>query len=256
MTRLNHSSRHHLYLPQLAATPPPPPAPCSYSWEEQAFAEDAAGGVGGCIWPPRSYSCSFCGREFRSAQALGGHMNVHRRDRARLKHSPSPTTAPHPPSSLARQLQLAPAACSPNPSPDPPLRSPRVSADTNSCSDKSFFPSAPQVGMEEEIYTKRRRCSNPRSDLSAVSLNLVFRRGSHLTKEKEEDEMVAASMGLASMLSGLARRRQEVVLEMMKTNPPPAAPGAASCLREESELELDLELRLGLGDRPPKVNSI
>ncbi|GJX49865.1 putative germin-like protein [Tanacetum coccineum] len=56
------------------------------SWEEQAFAEDAAGPLGGCIWPPRSYTCSFCRREFRSAQALGGHMNVHRRDRARLKH--------------------------------------------------------------------------------------------------------------------------------------------------------------------------
>ncbi|GMN60096.1 hypothetical protein TIFTF001_029188 [Ficus carica] len=58
------------------------------SWEEQAFAEDASGPLGGCIWPPRSYSCSFCRREFRSAQALGGHMNVHRRDRARLKQSP------------------------------------------------------------------------------------------------------------------------------------------------------------------------
>ncbi|KAL7095567.1 hypothetical protein ACP275_10G032300 [Erythranthe tilingii] len=59
------------------------------SWEEQAFAEDAAGVLGGCVWPPRSYSCSFCRREFRSAQALGGHMNVHRRDRARLKQSPA-----------------------------------------------------------------------------------------------------------------------------------------------------------------------
>lgn len=59
------------------------------SWEEKAFAEDAAaaGSLGGCIWPPRSYSCSFCRREFRSAQALGGHMNVHRRDRARLKQT-------------------------------------------------------------------------------------------------------------------------------------------------------------------------
>uniref|UniRef100_A0A803L5Z2 C2H2-type domain-containing protein n=2 Tax=Chenopodium quinoa TaxID=63459 RepID=A0A803L5Z2_CHEQI len=37
-------------------------------------------------WPPRSYTCTFCRREFRSAQALGGHMNVHRRDRARLHH--------------------------------------------------------------------------------------------------------------------------------------------------------------------------
>ena len=66
--------------------------PSSYddhsSWEEQAFAKDAA--RSGCTWPPRSYSCSFCRREFRSAQALGGHMNVHRRDRARLKQPYSP----------------------------------------------------------------------------------------------------------------------------------------------------------------------
>ncbi|ESQ52418.1 hypothetical protein EUTSA_v10016973mg [Eutrema salsugineum] len=54
------------------------------SWEELAFAEDDAAGS---MWPPRSYACSFCRREFRSAQALGGHMNVHRRDRARLKQS-------------------------------------------------------------------------------------------------------------------------------------------------------------------------
>ncbi|KAK8976667.1 hypothetical protein V6N11_057267 [Hibiscus sabdariffa] len=59
------------------------------SWEEKAFAEDAARCLRGCIWPPRSYSCSFCSRVFRSAQALGGHMNVHRRDRARLKQSSS-----------------------------------------------------------------------------------------------------------------------------------------------------------------------
>ncbi|WOK98763.1 transcriptional regulator SUPERMAN-like [Canna indica] len=39
----------------------------------------------GFLWPPRSYFCSFCKREFNSAQALGGHMNVHRRERARLR---------------------------------------------------------------------------------------------------------------------------------------------------------------------------
>lgn len=59
--------------------------PSSSSWEERAFAEDAARILGGYVWPPRSYTCTFCKREFRSAQALGGHMNVHRRDRARLK---------------------------------------------------------------------------------------------------------------------------------------------------------------------------
>ncbi|KAG8374345.1 hypothetical protein BUALT_Bualt11G0122100 [Buddleja alternifolia] len=32
-----------------------------------------------------SYRCSFCKRGFSNAQALGGHMNVHRKDRAKLK---------------------------------------------------------------------------------------------------------------------------------------------------------------------------
>ncbi|CAN6227289.1 unnamed protein product [Urochloa humidicola] len=50
-------------------------------------------------WPPQrspslplssSYTCGYCRREFRSAQALGGHMNVHRRDRARLRQCCSP----------------------------------------------------------------------------------------------------------------------------------------------------------------------
>ncbi|PIN04044.1 hypothetical protein CDL12_23428 [Handroanthus impetiginosus] len=33
----------------------------------------------------RSYECGFCKRGFNTAQALGGHMNIHRRDRARNK---------------------------------------------------------------------------------------------------------------------------------------------------------------------------
>ncbi|KAL6008474.1 hypothetical protein ACLOJK_033986 [Asimina triloba] len=68
------------------------------SWEVRAFAEDT-GGVMGTTWPPRSYTCTFCRREFRSAQALGGHMNVHRRDRARLRQSmpePSPAASASP----------------------------------------------------------------------------------------------------------------------------------------------------------------
>lgn len=35
----------------------------------------------------RSYTCTFCKRGFSNAQALGGHMNVHRKDRARLQES-------------------------------------------------------------------------------------------------------------------------------------------------------------------------
>ncbi|KAI5056077.1 hypothetical protein GOP47_0029598 [Adiantum capillus-veneris] len=68
------------------------PEDSSNSWETRAFAEDASSLAAG-IWPPRAYPCSFCRREFRSAQALGGHMNVHRRDRARLRHSSPPAPA-------------------------------------------------------------------------------------------------------------------------------------------------------------------
>ncbi|XP_059639160.1 transcriptional regulator SUPERMAN-like [Cornus florida] len=67
------------------------------SWEVRAFAEDT-GNVMGTTWPPRSYTCTFCRREFQSAQALGGHMNVHRRDRARLHQTP-PGSTNHPTSS-------------------------------------------------------------------------------------------------------------------------------------------------------------
>nr|CAN65209.1 hypothetical protein VITISV_043547 [Vitis vinifera] len=33
----------------------------------------------------RSYECTFCKRGFSTAQALGGHMNIHRKDKAKLK---------------------------------------------------------------------------------------------------------------------------------------------------------------------------
>ncbi|KAD5316882.1 hypothetical protein R6Q59_032102 [Mikania micrantha] len=70
------------------------------SWEVKAFAEDTGNNA---TWPPRSYTCTFCRREFRSAQALGGHMNVHRRDRARLHQAHSlknPNLSSSPASSL------------------------------------------------------------------------------------------------------------------------------------------------------------
>lgn len=33
----------------------------------------------------RAYTCNFCKRGFSNAQALGGHMNIHRKDRAKLR---------------------------------------------------------------------------------------------------------------------------------------------------------------------------
>ncbi|KAI3514111.1 hypothetical protein L1887_12430 [Cichorium endivia] len=40
----------------------------------------------------RSYECNFCKRGFTNAQALGGHMNIHRKDKGKFKHSSSSTT--------------------------------------------------------------------------------------------------------------------------------------------------------------------
>ncbi|TYG42347.1 hypothetical protein ES288_D12G248800v1 [Gossypium darwinii] len=86
----NHSLPNPNLMPALCMWNPKaqaqPQAADDVSWEVRAFAEDI-GNVLGTTWPPRSYTCSFCTREFRSAQALGGHMNVHRRDRARLRQT-------------------------------------------------------------------------------------------------------------------------------------------------------------------------
>ncbi|KAM7258704.1 hypothetical protein ACFE04_014445 [Oxalis oulophora] len=40
----------------------------------------------------RPYECTFCKRGFSNAQALGGHMNIHRKDKAKLKQAMAPTT--------------------------------------------------------------------------------------------------------------------------------------------------------------------
>ncbi|KAL1192717.1 Transcriptional regulator SUPERMAN [Cardamine amara subsp. amara] len=76
----------------------------------------------GFSWPPRSYTCSFCKREFRSAQALGGHMNVHRRDRARLRlqQSSSSSSTPSPPYPNPN-YSYSSMATSPPPHHHPPL---------------------------------------------------------------------------------------------------------------------------------------
>ncbi|ESQ47528.1 hypothetical protein EUTSA_v10021992mg [Eutrema salsugineum] len=96
----------------------------------------------GFSWPPRSYTCSFCKREFRSAQALGGHMNVHRRDRARLRlqQSSSSSSTPSPPYPNPNYSYSSMAT-----SPTPPLTlfptvSPPSSPGYRSCLARSLSP--------------------------------------------------------------------------------------------------------------------
>ncbi|XP_076917118.1 transcriptional regulator TAC1-like [Bidens hawaiensis] len=43
----------------------------------------------------RSYECTFCKRGFTNAQALGGHMNIHRKDKAKAKKHNTGSTKPN-----------------------------------------------------------------------------------------------------------------------------------------------------------------
>ncbi|CAK9327002.1 unnamed protein product [Citrullus colocynthis] len=63
-------------------------ASCEYQEEETGVNQSAA----------RSYECNFCKRGFTNAQALGGHMNIHRKEKAKLKQSissPSLSSSPN-----------------------------------------------------------------------------------------------------------------------------------------------------------------
>ncbi|KAK4351401.1 hypothetical protein RND71_030714 [Anisodus tanguticus] len=79
----------------------------NYYYSEEAFAEEYTR----IIWPPRCYACSFCKREFRCAQALGGHMNVHRRDRARIKQSQNEALSQSQTKTISKPQKQSPAGC-------------------------------------------------------------------------------------------------------------------------------------------------
>ncbi|XVE77894.1 hypothetical protein DITRI_Ditri13aG0100500 [Diplodiscus trichospermus] len=109
----------------------------------------------GLTWPPKYYTCSFCKREFRSAQALGGHMNVHRKDRARLRllsswvlecQNPKPNSNPNPSSSPSNFIS-SPSAVNYSLYPHHSLLSP-LPISTPSCllPEKRGKPLIPQLG--------------------------------------------------------------------------------------------------------------
>ncbi|KAJ6922384.1 zinc finger protein 10-like [Populus alba x Populus x berolinensis] len=227
------------------------------SWEEQAFAEDAAGPLGGCIWPPRSYSCSFCRREFRSAQALGGHMNVHRRDRARLKQPPSPHNeilqqehqSPHshlqnPYKSFGFQYpaQLCNLVYSPNPNSDPgPIASPPSSSRV------STTPTQENCRIKEQQKRSPRSSPPPRTKLATERCYHI----SDLSTEGEQN-----SRKVESGCRAKVNRVKTDLSVSLKSSLPFSLKSTSVDMSEVLEIspctveELDLELRLG---NRPKV---
>ncbi|KAJ9182239.1 hypothetical protein P3X46_006256 [Hevea brasiliensis] len=129
-----------------------------YSWNynSQSCGEDY---LSGFSWPPRSYTCSFCKREFRSAQALGGHMNVHRRDRARLRQSPP------------RDGQCPILNLNVNPNPNPSLSPPFTSTLPSSAPPSLSALSSPSFAASSE--TKKWAIDDSPFPLSPKNLDLT-----------------------------------------------------------------------------------
>ncbi|KAA8543828.1 hypothetical protein F0562_021995 [Nyssa sinensis] len=225
------------------------------SWEEGACAEDAAGAL---IWPPRSYSCTFCGREFRSAQALGGHMNAHRRDRARLRQYPSSHNEilhhhhqlehihiqkPCKSMAIGDPDQICTLAYNTNPSFLPrvvgngisPLSPSRVSAPSTQVdySKQSGVPIRVSTISDSKIAEMRNSNDDSVEHHSSVSLNLVIGPAKVETvgcKKRRTDELSLPVFTKSSPVNKLHFQSQFVGVSAGKVE------------------DLDLELRLG--DRP------
>lgn len=237
----------------------------SATWEEKAFAEDAAGslGGGGCIWPPRSYSCSFCMREFRSAQALGGHMNVHRRDRARLKQclhntstaNPTLATDHHVPHHLKNHSHSFVASC--------PFSAPRAflspCSSSNCCSAAaaaSWSDSKPANLPEKNVMVMR---SSEEEDHSIVSLLGGNQVGDYVETDLSVgliNTVVRGNRQLAGSCGEEASTcKRPKIASAMNTAPFPfflqSAEVTGLMAAANSMEDLDLELRLG--DPTPKV---
>ncbi|XP_031128693.1 probable transcriptional regulator RABBIT EARS [Ipomoea triloba] len=213
------------------------------SWEEQAFAEDAAGGaLGGCVWPPRSYTCNFCRREFRSAQALGGHMNVHRRDRAKLKHSPPSHNGDLsvPINNNPRPLLTQACTFLYNPSSDRRIVAPNLGSE-----------SWDDGGVNGETTTKKnysRILEDLKKNINCEEDDERLRmfKSSRCRAEGEYDMMADLSAG-----SFRKRRRIDDSLFAGCDPKPCLVQRFERTIHSSIEQELDLELRLGTS--PPKV---
>uniref|UniRef100_A0A1D1XKG4 Putative transcriptional regulator RABBIT EARS n=1 Tax=Anthurium amnicola TaxID=1678845 RepID=A0A1D1XKG4_9ARAE len=276
-------SRHWLWSrPKLGGKPYTPPlaATAAYdssssSWEELAFAEDSSGHLGGCVWPPRSYSCSFCGREFQSAQALGGHMNVHRRERARLRLSPTNHIEKGHHLQQQQQQDRPPNPCSSTPlapqhplvySDNPgaaasPLSLPRVSVASthdSSCRDHTLVPASSLSPLMKEEHG-RPICSISRPHPDQFSLRILtvseLRFGTQSLKMKEMDCGKTRDGGLEEeedTINSTKRRRIGVTIPFIVGSSPgegnPLQSEVLGVLSPSPVEELDLELRLG--DRP------
>ncbi|CAL5347354.1 unnamed protein product [Camellia sinensis] len=207
------------------------------SWEYYNSSSDSHGGgdlPSGFSWPPRSYTCSFCKREFRSAQALGGHMNVHRRDRARLRLSPPRDGQQYP----FLNLDL-------NPNPPNPNSEPNPSQNPNDPAPSSQLSPPPSTRFPPITSTSLPSLSSPSSaSPSEIRKWVMNNTPSHLFSNRVGDLAMIKSSKTLFGVTEFESTRQEKECEVVKE---------AEIVRLDLEIgfvsdskeDLDLELRLG-----------
>ncbi|XP_024962050.1 transcriptional regulator SUPERMAN-like [Cynara cardunculus var. scolymus] len=211
-----------------------------YSWgniTDQDSLGDGGDLLGGFSWPPRSYTCTFCKREFRSAQALGGHMNVHRRDRARLRQMPSSRDLPLHPQSFSSNYSLLNLNQDPNPNPNPNLTfSPYISSNL-SCN-PTMFPSFSSKSMLSPLISPSPSSLQPNLPCLSPSYRLRPIGSANLTMMKSQ----IPSFGVHKYDGFLNENDNKIVKksEIIRLNL------EIGLLGESKSDDLDLELRLGV----------
>lgn len=190
-------------------------------------------------WAVKNYACSFCKRQFKSAQALGGHMNVHRRERARLRLLPP----------------SLPADCS-NPNLNPNLSS--LSPSSPTLSSAKFLPhhdyKPPQYSLLSPPLTNAlsspASSSNPTYNDKKSIFDFPLRNYVPLSPQIR-DRTSASTTTSNSMMSSVLededhskRFQQKDYFKALKTQKIIRLDLEMGLLKDEKE-DVDLELRLG-----------
>ncbi|KAF8018887.1 hypothetical protein BT93_H3701 [Corymbia citriodora subsp. variegata] len=146
-----------------------------------------------CSSQVRSYECIFCKRGFSNAQALGGHMNIHRKDKAKLKQSS--TTSPYSASSFVQ----------------PPPQMPSLDAKFTGSSDtsKAPWPWVLRREGEEESIKK-----DDYSDAGGVRQLPLFSEIPSSTKDHDQEQNIQASVKDKPIRHGSSRSTSELDLEL------------------------------------------